>query len=406
MKIDYGFLKIYFMKNLSLLITFAYGIVLARSLGAELRGVYAYITTFTLMLMTFGHGSLEQSHIHVRRLGVSMKGLIAGAFQFSVISGGIIATVGLIMMSWKSSSYDSNALAWNIAFISIPAGIFSIFTNSLWNISGKAQITTEITLRVSIIQLFLLVVLTVTDLISITMVIVVWCTSLWALAVMSIKRDYEILRFNHFQDLIQQLRIGAKYHIGMISIFLLFRVDLLILAKYVEAPEIGKYAIAVAIAESLFLISDSSVLSSLKNLVGSSKNQANSISLQLLKQNSFLLILGAFALGISSKSFLPFLFGQSYAGSSDMLIALLPGVVAYGIAKSVFTRINIENLPTRVSAVAFFTLSINILLNFIFIPKFGGVGAGIATSISYFFLSAIYILWFRSLHLPKERDAT
>jgi O-antigen/teichoic acid export membrane protein len=403
MRIDKSFLRIYILKNLSLLVTFAYGVVLARSLGAELRGVYAYITTVTLILMAFAHGSLEQSHIYLHRLGVSIKGLARGAFQFSLIGGGIVTAISFVLFSWKSSSYDSNPLAWNIAFLSIPAGIFSIFTSSLMNISGKAQLATEITLRINVVQLFVIVMLTFTNLISITLVIIVWSLSLWTLALLALKRDFEVLRFNHFQDLIKQLRIGAKYHLGMISIFLLFRVDLLILAKYVEAPEIGKYAIAVAFAETLFLISDSSVMSSLKRLVDSSKTEANLISLNLLRQNTFMLIFSAFAIGTFSKLFFPILFGNSYIGSSDMLLALLPGIVAYGVAKSVFTRINIENSPAKVSAVALTALLLNILLNFVFIPKFGGVGAGIATSISYFFLSAIYLLWFRSLHLSIER---
>lgn len=404
MKIDQNFLKIYVIKNFSLLTTFIYGVVLARSLGAELRGVYAYITTVTLMLMTFGHGSLEQSHIFLHRRGLSLKGLARGAFQFSIIGGGIVTTVALIFMSWKSGSYESNPLVWNVALLSIPAGIFSIFSSSLLNISGKAQLTSEITLGISLAQLFLVIVLTITNQISITAVIIIWSLSLWTLAIVSIRRDYEMLRFDNFQDLLEQLKIGAKYHIGMISVFLLFRVDLLILARYVEAPEIGKYAIAVAFAETLFLLSDSSVLSSLKKLVDSSKKEVDLISHHLLRQNTFLLIIGACALGIFSKIFFPILFGNSYIGSSEMLIALLPGVVAYGIAKSVFTRINIENSPARVTTVAFVTLLINIQLNFILIPKFGGVGAGIATSISYFFLSMVYIVWFRTLRLPEKPE--
>jgi O-antigen/teichoic acid export membrane protein len=403
-RIDYSFLRIYILKNFSLLITFAYGVVLARSLGAESRGVYAYITTVTLILMTFAHGSLEQSHIYLHRLGISIKGLARGAFQFSLIAGGIVSAISLILFSWKSSSYDSNPLAWNIAFLSIPAGIFSIFTSSLMNISGKAQLTTEITLRINVVQLFLITMLTITNQISITLVVIVWSLSLWTLALLAVRRDYEVLRFNHFQDLVKQLRIGAKYHLGMISIFMLFRVDLLILAKYVDASEIGKYAIAVAFAETLFLISDSSVMSSLKKLVDSSKIEANSISLHLLRQNTFMLIFSAIAVGIFAKLFFPILFGDSYIGSSDMLIVLLPGIVAYGIAKSVFTRINIENSPAKVSAVALISLLLNICLNFILIPKFGGIGAGIATSISYFFLTTVYLLWFRSLHAPDDRE--
>ncbi|MGL5571513.1 flippase [Cetobacterium sp.] len=90
-----------------------------------------------------------------------------------------------------------------------------------------------------------------------------------------------------------------------------------------------------------------------------------------------------FILEILSKNIIIFFAGEKYSSASSTMQVLLPIIIFISIGSFMGGRIltsnNLEKIPLRCNLIALF---LNISMNFIFIPKYGILGAGISTVIT------------------------
>jgi O-antigen/teichoic acid export membrane protein len=89
--------------------------------------------------------------------------------------------------------------------------------------------------------------------------------------------------------------------------------------------------------------------------------------------------------------------------------ALVMGVVVMGMVVSGTTQItaigiSLARRTSLLSTAAWITAAVNVLLNWLLIPRFGALGAGFATLASFGVLSGLYLYWTQRLHpIPLER---
>ena len=92
------------------------------------------------------------------------------------------------------------------------------------------------------------------------------------------------------------------------------------------------------------------------------------------------------------------LFPIEYHDSAYLLSILTIGIIFQSTIHVTSIGISLEKKTSVFAKVAWITAIINLVLNFILIPYFGGVGAAISTSISYFVLTGIYFFYSQKLH--------
>ena len=100
-------------------------------------------------------------------------------------------------------------------------------------------------------------------------------------------------------------------------------------------------------------------------------------------------------IGVLCKPLVTILYGVEYKAAGLAMIILLIGIpfCAIGkIAPTYFTTEGKTKVHLRVSAIV---LTINLILNYIFIPNIGINGAAIASTIAYIFFGVIYIILLR-----------
>lgn len=86
-------------------------------------------------------------------------------------------------------------------------------------------------------------------------------------------------------------------------------------------------------------------------------------------------------------------YGQAYAEAVPMLLALLPGVVAY-IAVKVLAAYLVGVGRLRITViVSLIGLIATLALDFTLIPRLGAVGAAIASSVSYSLSAVVTVRW-------------
>jgi O-antigen/teichoic acid export membrane protein len=76
------------------------------------------------------------------------------------------------------------------------------------------------------------------------------------------------------------------------------------------------------------------------------------------------------------------MYGMDFVVAYWVFLFLLPGLIADGMYQSLFSWYKGTGAPMVGSYVSIFSLSINICLNFVLIPRFGILGAAVSSQIS------------------------
>ena len=201
----------------------------------------------------------------------------------------------------------------------------------------------------------------------------------------------------------------TKHSIVVYSIPLVFNglswwingsLDRYILNYYCNASELGIYAIASKIPNILSVVltifAQSWVLLSIKEY---GKNDTDEFYTRAYKYYNAVLIIGAVVLIAINKTLSKLLFVnefyEAWRSSSILIISVVFSGIA-GFLSGIFGAIK-DNKALAITTVG--GAIVNTVLNFVLIPKYGGVGAGIATAVSFIFIWA-----FRLKYALKAMD--
>jgi len=177
---------------------------------------------------------------------------------------------------------------------------------------------------------------------------------------------------------------SAFSHISSVAILLTYRMDVFFISKYLTPSDIGIYMVSVNIAERVWVISESVAKVMFAKLVTlNSHRERTLLSLKINRVSIILNLIIIFMIAVFSEPFINLFFGDRYQSSSLILLILLPGVFLSSIAKLMGNDIDAKGFPRLNSLIALFSLSFNFIMNLVFIPQYGIIGAGFATSITY-----------------------
>jgi O-antigen/teichoic acid export membrane protein len=185
-----------------------------------------------------------------------------------------------------------------------------------------------------------------------------------------------------------------------IVILIYMRVDKIMIGEMVGNRELGIYSVAALIAEALYFI-PTAVSSSLFPSVVEAKSISEELFYGRLQQFYNLMAFLAYAVALPVTFLagwgMPLLFGTAYTRASAMLIGLVwAGIfINLMIARSYYM---IAMNWTRLHFITdFLGCVINVAINLILIPRYGGMGAVVASCIAYWFVAHGSCFLFRPL---------
>ena len=168
-------------------------------------------------------------------------------------------------------------------------------------------------------------------------------------------------------------------------IFIYMQIDQIMMKQLSSAEELGLYAAAVKVSGLWYFVPMAIVVSVFPSIV-KAKDISETLYTERLQKLLYLMSLISYAVAIPVMLFAQpiviLLYGKNYLGAAPSLAVLIwAGLfVCLGIARSTWLItegfLNLSAATTAVGAV------VNIILNFILIPRYGGLGAGIATLIA------------------------
>jgi O-antigen/teichoic acid export membrane protein len=163
------------------------------------------------------------------------------------------------------------------------------------------------------------------------------------------------------------------------------KVDQIMIKEMISVEAVGQYAAAVKISEAWYFI-PMVIASSLFPAIIDAKKQSEALYYARLQKLYDLMVWMAIAIALPmtflSDWVVNLLYGEQYnQAGSVLMIHIWTGVFVFlGVASGKwFTTENLQMLAFRRT---FYGMVMNVVLNFILIPKYGAQGAAVATLIS------------------------
>jgi O-antigen/teichoic acid export membrane protein len=186
---------------------------------------------------------------------------------------------------------------------------------------------------------------------------------------------------------LQLMRDSWPLIFSSLVIMLYMRIDQVMLGQMQGSRAVGIYSVAVRLSEAWYLIPTAIVASWYPSVVEALERKDEALYLERLQRLYNLMAFLAYAAALPAlflaRPAVTLLFGEGYAEAAPMLVVLLfAGMfINLGVARSAFlTSMNWTKthfLTVLLGAVA------NVLLNLWLIPRYGGMGASLASLASY-----------------------
>ena len=370
-------------------------VVIARTLGPAGRGRYAFDVAIATTAIALAHASIEQSQVYLVSIGTALRRLAANAVALGLTLGAL--AVGVVLASCLLLGYPTSAPFSDrpllLAMLAIPASIIVLYVNGLLVLGGRTDLLNRGGLLAGVVQCVALVALAATEHLDVTTVLVVWLLNAALPLVVSLPylrpRPRDISR-----ELARtELATGLRYHAGLASLYLLLRIDVLLLAALRSDADVGLYALAVGLIELTNVATDAVATVVIRRQVTLGLDEAAQLTARVIGITSVLALAAVSGLLVLSPFVVPLVYGEAFRGSVPALISLAPGVLALAATRSAGGYLIRLNRPWVVTAMTTSAMVVNVALNLLLIPPLGIVGAGLASSVAYFGLAAAYLIW-------------
>lgn len=187
--------------------------------------------------------------------------------------------------------------------------------------------------------------------------------------------------------------LGLRSYVGVLLDLLLLRIDIYLIEKLVPAAvmahELGLYQAGVRVAELVLFVP--STLNAVLFAKAAARENVAAATLRAAKLSLWLGLLALAAMWLIGQPLLVLFFGARFAGSFAPCLWVLLGCVLTCFASPLAGTLSGEHgYPRGVLLAQFFALLGNVVANLYLLPRYGIVGAAMASAFAYG-LSAVLI---------------
>jgi len=376
------------------------GILLARTLGAEGKGAVSVVQTITGVVCMLGALGMPNAIMWLAAKGrATARGSLALASVFAAAATGLIGGLAIIVGPEAAAArlgLDSGLLL-VLAVVAIVPSMISLFTAFYLLGRGSIRVNSMIDVASPAIQLLVMAALALSGRLTVLGAVLVWLIGNVLVAAL---RAVFALRATATGGLGAAgiWRAGRafalKSWLGDAVTLLSLRQDLLILAALAGTREVGIYSIAVTAAELAWYVPNA------LQTVATVKFAAGGESTELVERMNrsiwpFTLVCAA-AIFVLAAPLIPLVYGGQFQASVLPLAALLPGIVVMSMSTSLSAWLTGRGHPQEPALANVANMGVNLVANFILIPRLGAAGAALASTISYTVASSVIVWRFRA----------
>jgi O-antigen/teichoic acid export membrane protein len=410
-----GTLAVLIMYFLSGILGYLFRFLLARKLDPANYGLFYAVFSFVMFFTVFtgfGVGSALVKFIpefQIKKKYEEIKNSVLFTFLFQFFISLIIAAIFYLLSNWLAINYFNNEAAslllkiLSVVFVLLSFNVFSSSLQGFQKIAVFASVNTVKAL-VLLIATFFLFMFNQQVIVPAYGYLIAHVVSIVFAFVMFLKTfpDFFKYKLNINKKIVKNLfGFGIPIALTELSYLVLSYTDTLMITYFKTLNDVAFYNVAVPIAMMLLWIFAHPLAAVMLPMSSEMWNKRHVKSLknglQTIHKYVMLGIIPAALVLIAFPDLvISILFGSSYIPAQNSLKVLAFGMLFYSIAfinSHVLAGIGKPSKTTKIMVTAAIA---NVVLNFIFIPIFGIVGAAIATVLSY-----ILMMNLTSLELKK-----
>jgi O-antigen/teichoic acid export membrane protein len=410
----------------SILLGFLFGIgtsvILARVLGPKGKGIYTLATLLPSLIVTFGNlGIGPAAAYYVAKGEFRRQEILGNNIILSFVIGSIGMLFGLaIVLFLKEIVFPGIPAAYLLlALLLVPFEIFASYVNYI--LLGARHIK-EFN-YVQIIQSALFLTFSTCALVGlragVTGAILAGLFTWLAVDFFVLRCATQISGGIKLEPSLSYMKhataYGIQVHLMNVLGFLNYRVDMFLTNWFLGSSAVGIYSIGVGLVEKLWIISQAASIVLFPKVAAETLEERRNEFTPLVARTVLLITaLGALVLAILSRSIIFLLYTKAFLPAVEAIRALLPGIVTLSVGRVLSNDIAGRGFPRLNIYTGLAAVLTNIVLNILWIPRYGIAGAAWASTVSYTvsFLGALLFYcrlsgnqW-QKVILPQRGDCT
>lgn len=377
---------------LSGVLSFIVVILIARLMGVENNGVFATIMLLPLLASSLLNLGLSPATVYyLAGNKVNKSQAVVDALIIVAIVIILFSTIS-VFLKWVYPETVFPTLSNSEYFVALTIFPSLLITNIavsvFQGVKNYRLMNVVLLIQPGLLSIVLATALVMKYELSLLMLLLIMSSVYLISTILALIFCYRIIGgLNHISDRSYKkklLSFGVRAHLANVIAVLNYKIDIICLSIFLAPIEVGLYAVAVQVAEKLWLFSDAITTVLYPELTGINKSSDRVIIVsRVTRIVTFFTVISALVVGFLSLKLVPILFGVDYIESILPLLILLPGIVIASTNKVIATDFSAQGKPELNMYIASFALVINVVFNIALIPKFGVAGAAMATGISY-----------------------
>ncbi|WP_319204556.1 polysaccharide biosynthesis C-terminal domain-containing protein [uncultured Ilyobacter sp.] len=373
-------------------------IFIYRGIGAEGNGYARYLLLLVNIIGQYGHLGILNSVTHfLKKKNYRREEIITTNVIYSII---IFLIYEIIIIFFKAKGKIINEyntiIVIMVGFI-ILFNYISIIASSVYTGENKLLKMNRILKNMQFIRLICLFSLYLTKSLTVNSFLIYTVIESLVRSYLLIKKldfNFDLSCKINTEIILKEFKYGFFINISALLIFLNYRVDQIMVKEFLNLKSFGVYSLGVTLSELLLLIPKSVSSALMAKLYNVDRSiEKGKVALFTVKY-TFLACLLLSCVGMFLAELVPLFYGDEYRESVLVIRVLFWGITFASLGK-VLSSFFLEKEKNRVVLnISVLTFIINFIINLYTIPKYGIVGAALASSVSYFIYGTAYLILF------------
>lgn len=391
----------------SIIAGFLASIVLARVLGPDNYGIYITLIIIPTIVVSITHLGIRGSAVFHVGKGKFNRDELVSSILFLWIMASILGIIISAIAYYFYNEPNFTMLLIALVLFVIPGQLAIIYFGGIFLGNDEISRANQMNWITNSINLGLIIILVWGVGMGILGAVISFLVSGSIVAIYGLillSKSYHVRFRVHRKVLKSLLRLGILFSVSFFILQLNYRVDILLIEKLRGATEVGIYSIGASIAEQLWQLPLAVGIVVFSRTANTEDREAMTETTGVLLRLSFIFSIGlAIVMFFVVPFFVPLIFGDEYIASIRIIQLILPGIIMVVMFRILSGHLAGLGRPEITLYVFLPALILNILLNLLWIPDYGGEGAAMATNVSYTAGSIGYlIIYSRILKVPLK----
>lgn len=393
-------------------ISISFGIILiliSRAFGSEGKGIFTLLYFIPLLAFNLGNLGITNANIYyITQNKTIINKILYNSLIEGLCLGCIFMTIFFIIAQvcpqWLYGDLN-NYYIW-LALLAIPFMFLEKFTQSIF--IGKQEFTffNILTLLDKLLIIFILLLQiyiwkTPIQYILLTYTIItIILPIIFIIYLVLTQQNIWKFDWNLFKN---RVYLGLRAFLTGLFGFLVIRSDIFLINALKTIGDVGLYSLAVNFTDEIMLIA-SSISLALFPYINERQEQSLETTLKTARLLSLFLIIVLSISIIFAKPVILYFFGTQFAGSLTSFYILAIAVYFLSLCTIISQFFASKGFPWNAVLIWLPGLIINVVLNLIFIPRFGIIAAALSSLFVYFLTFVFYFILLQSYQHIKIKE--